>query len=954
VTRSLVWKELREQRAVWLAVIVAAAAGAAALHSLIAPERFRGETLVGLLWFAAWGYGLVCGSLLMAGENEDDTQTFLDSLPVSRRRVWGIKVVSGLLLLVAQSLALLALGYAFVGSGNHSGRVLGDAFGILLAGVIGYSWGLFCGTFAANVLAALTWTLVLQGLSWLVLYPVVILPAEVYLARTAAQSLTTVWLTVAAAMCLVVVTRSRAVYCRNDSLRRAADQARERPQVQRGWEVLFWLAWRQVRGFALVLAILAIVGSVLVAILHLVSWPLLTAFFGILCGVTTFADEQQTGSYRFAGDQRYPLGRIWLVKVLVRFTAGLAATGLLALSVAVVVAIQVVVRASHFSFDRFQGDFQTLENDLRFGVTSGIFGQPYLFATMWLTVGYAVGLLNGLLFRKPLIAAVVSVAVAYPFALTWLPSLVASADLHTWQVLGMPVLLALASLALMRCWVSDRLLSSRPVILTVAAWVASLFWLTGSLWYRAVEIPRAADAVDLEAFKAELLPIEKNVGGRAALAGLRRLAALEQDFFRNEEIERRRQNPQAPVRGTQAPVRGNRPSFFDFFTSASRVADRGWRAADPRLGEFLDLVFEKNNWSREVAEVAKHPDGMVIDPRDLTLSVALPELQASERAEVFLIARGLQKQQDGDPAVFADYLRTGLALARNMRYQTTLSAVRRGDAIETRMAQAIERWLEKLDSRPDLLRQALEIVQRHREAPPFKMEDVRKAELLVAVNAFSDPRNLISEVRGTGIRARGPIDDTDLMRFSLEVPWEKIRLRRLLDAAASETGVKSNTKLENTWTPNELINQRLNFLTRYRYERAKGFPPPEHQATVAAAALQLALRLYQAEHGKPAESLSALVPQYLPSIPMDPYDGKPFRYRLSKGETLNWPYDDRDPHDPNPPAPTRQVPAGQGILWCVGRDGIDHGGHTQASPHAAGIVPNEDLIFVVPMAAAPK
>jgi hypothetical protein len=746
---------------------------------------------------------------------------------------------------------------------------------------------------------------------------------------------------------LVVVTQSRAIYCRTDVLRSAAARARVKVRSQRGWGVLFWLAWRQVRGFSLALAVFAAIGSILVVFLHLTAWPLLTAFIGILCGVTTFADEQQSGSYRFAGDQRFPLGRIWLVKVLVRFTAGLAATGLVALSVAVLVAIRIVMAAPGFDFFN-RGNLLNLENDLRFGVTSGIFGQPYLFATMWLTIGYAVGLLLGLLFRKPLIAGVVSVAIAYPLALVWLPSLIASADLHALQVLGMPVLLALASLALMRFWVSDRLLSRRPVVVTVAASVASLFWLAGSLWYRAVEIPRAADAIDLEAFKAELLPIEKNVGGRVALAGLRRLAALEQGFVAGEENARRQRSQSQ----TQVPSRVSPPTFFDFFTFAFRVADRGWRAADPRLGEFLDFLFEKNNWSRELAEAADHPDGIVIDPRDVSISFVSAELRASEFAEVFWIARGLQKQHDGDPVVFVDNLHTGLALARHLRYQTTLYAVRQGDAIETRMAQAVERWLEKLDLRPDLLRSALEIVQRHREAPPFNMEDVRKAEFLVAINAFSDPRSLISEVRRGGIRATGLIDETDLMRFSLEVPWEKIRLRRLLDAAASEAGVKSNADLWNTWTLNELINQRLNFLTRYRYERAKRFPPPEHQATVAAAALQLALRLYEAEHGKPAESLSVLVPEYLPAIPLDPYDGQPFRYRLSQGETLNWPYDDRDPHDPKPPPPTRRVPAGQGILWCVGTDRIDHGGHTQASPHAAGIVPNEDLIFVVPMAAA--
>ncbi|MDX9980891.1 MAG: hypothetical protein RBU25_12775, partial [Lentisphaeria bacterium] len=43
-------------------------------------------------------------------------------------------------------------------------------------------------------------------------------------------------------------------------------------------------------------------------------------------------------------------------------------------------------------------------------------------------------------------------------------------------------------------------------------------------------------------------------------------------------------------------------------------------------------------------------------------------------------------------------------------------------------------------------------------------------------------------------------------------------------------------------------------------------------------ALFLAVRAYETEHGAPPETLDALVPDYLPRIPEDPFDGKPFRY----------------------------------------------------------------------------
>jgi len=50
------------------------------------------------------------------------------------------------------------------------------------------------------------------------------------------------------------------------------------------------------------------------------------------------------------------------------------------------------------------------------------------------------------------------------------------------------------------------------------------------------------------------------------------------------------------------------------------------------------------------------------------------------------------------------------------------------------------------------------------------------------------------------------------------------------------------------------------------------------EATLRGMALYLAVRAYETEHGEPPETLDALVPDYLPRIPEDPFDGQPFRY----------------------------------------------------------------------------
>jgi hypothetical protein len=61
----------------------------------------------------------------------------------------------------------------------------------------------------------------------------------------------------------------------------------------------------------------------------------------------------------------------------------------------------------------------------------------------------------------------------------------------------------------------------------------------------------------------------------------------------------------------------------------------------------------------------------------------------------------------------------------------------------------------------------------------------------------------------------------------------------------------------------------------------------------------LAVRLYQREHERLPQTLSDLVPSYLPSVPIDPYSGQPLIYRPEDGSFL---------------------------LYSVGQDGSDDGG----------------------------
>ena len=92
-----------------------------------------------------------------------------------------------------------------------------------------------------------------------------------------------------------------------------------------------------------------------------------------------------------------------------------------------------------------------------------------------------------------------------------------------------------------------------------------------------------------------------------------------------------------------------------------------------------------------------------------------------------------------------------------------------------------------------------------------------------------------------------------------------------------------------------------------------------HTAQVRTALAAVAVERFRlANGGKPPDELTALVPAYIDSVPIDPYDGKPVRYRKTeKGH----------------------------VIYCIGADEKDDGG-TEKVPKAPKSAP-EDVIFIV-------
>ncbi|HKB37340.1 MAG TPA: hypothetical protein VKD72_12895, partial [Gemmataceae bacterium] len=109
--RSLAWKEYREGWAIWVALALLGTGTVFLMPVFLDllgqtdPQQQRMSVLISLIVLAVT-YGVVTGSMLLAGERESQTLVFLDALTARRSGVWQSKVLIGLAFAAAQGIAL--------------------------------------------------------------------------------------------------------------------------------------------------------------------------------------------------------------------------------------------------------------------------------------------------------------------------------------------------------------------------------------------------------------------------------------------------------------------------------------------------------------------------------------------------------------------------------------------------------------------------------------------------------------------------------------------------------------------------------------------------------------------------------------------------------------------------------------------------------------------------------
>jgi hypothetical protein len=639
-----------------------------------------------------------------------------------------------------------------------------------------------------------------------------------------------------------------------------------RPAVSPKWlgqlAALAWLELRQngrligwLAMAALVTGLLAALGISYWPLLGLVGWPLLTLLVGVSFGIAAFAGEQAEGTGRFLAEQRLPPGMVWTGKVGLYLVLAVAIAFVVFLGAQSGLGILKLIREDGKPIPL--AGFDQLEPFLQLGP----------FFTLFLGYGFSVGCLCGLLFSKRVVAGFLAIGFSLFLVLLWMPSMLVG-GLHLWQIWGTPILLLLTVRLLVWPWATGRLGSASAATRLASGLTLAALWLAASIGCRVVEVPLVEDKRDLTGFEKMVEADRRNEAGPLVRDALRQIAV----FMKAED----NLSGSAPLPGKEQP-----PETFSL--QLRKAVFQGWPDKDPKLGARLDEAF-RQPWARQLADAAHMPLGIVTELQGRTWANMEGSSNSPMQAVHLLAARGLHLQAQGDPAAFVDNLEIGLALVRHLSHAQPPFSPMDPIIAELHLFQGVERWLERLGPRPDLLRRALHLLHEHGLARPRERREQSQANLLVARNSIERPEAWLSEELEAHSKDRGSL--TALVALAWRTPWEQARLQRLLR-------VLDNQPRDSIPAPKPLrshfgLFSELGFFWRARLE------VPE---------LLLALRLYEAETGKPAQTLQDLTPRFLLSVPIDAATNKPlYEYRLSRGEEVLIGTE------------KRTVPEGQGIL----------------------------------------
>lgn len=911
MTNTILWKELREQAAILVAlavlgagIIVAAATLGTAPTAVRDPLELRGygePARIATIMLIFVG-GTVCGGMIFANERENGTADFLLHLPANRRRLWVAKFAAGLLL---TTLVTVALGLVAGATGQFAIDAAAPwLMWFLILAVAAFSSAAVGSAICANVLPACGVGVVIgQILSGFAMATTLVagrLLSEhfrVLAYESQRPTLAIIAGPVFAAFAGALISflaftkpdRDRRRFIAGPGAVRSAISSVKRvnrrlPPSRFGVRTLVWLMLKQWMFVGPVLLAIALIFGGVMAIPDVpivLAWPIATGVLGVLAGVFAFMPEQLAGSARFWAERSLPAGRLWLAKLLTAGAVLLASLIVAFLPPLVTGIVQENFREGPKAF--WPGYFRSMLVDPDGPIIAMLF--------LWPTYTFAASFVAGMGFRKPVVAIAVGAMVGGSVVAMWVPSMLSGGMLHR-LLWPSPLVAILGSRLLVREWATGRL-ASRWAIAKLAAIVSlALALVAGGIYHRWTEVPIIPEIEDDIAFAAALPSNDDTQAGRDVKRVVAQMKIAINDLRNLRAIK---VMPQYGSFSRRNSLQQTEPVAAQLHN----VLRDGYPADRPDFDAYLkEFNFEFKTVQPDWAKLRTKPTGVVIDPTELHLFSPYPEVQEFREVATTIAVRGLKATAEGQPDVFLDDYESMLAATRSMQSRTILLARLVGVAVESFFGNAaMATWLDRAGDDPARLARVAAILDRHLAEPPDSPMVRVHAEVTVLRNSMRNPGQWYPKVALNGrtneSKKERAEQEANALQFAWNVPWEKERLRRaigLLNAPVAPAGKTPEEYLAGlpglgffgridmgapggpnpNWL-SQMVNSPVGMRPEMGLRRNAGF---------LGLRTSVALRQFAVANGRNAATLDELVPTYLPAVPADPYTGKPLRYEV--------------------------------------------------------------------------
>lgn len=929
--RTLLWKEYREQRATVVALLVFAIGLPVLVQTIVEPADAVNSPFGVLAISILCLTGLVVGGQAFAGELEGGTQAWLDAQPAWRRTIGQTKIAFSLAVLCLISVALMTLGVA-----TNWLRPLGPADVLLLivAGLSGLGCGLLGSTIGRSTLTAIGWGIVFQVLA-LIAMILIALYVRLPFRLSDQQS---VFVSALITIPLTYFVAARRFH--------SPDSARNRDLphsivARSSWQSLLWLTWRQSR-FVVALISLAGLAAAIFLPIHcdLPIWPAIGLGFGIVAGLSAFSPDRHGDAQRLLGDRRWPVGRVWLVKIA------------FSLMVALIPVIVQLILVSIQSFVRSY-DLETSHASRVFTEKLSTFIRPD-FLLLGPIYGFAIGQFLGMICRKGAVAFVLSAIVGVFALVAWWPSTVFG-GLFLWQWMLPPLVLILTTRWPAWPWATGRLSEAKTIIGSIGAGLLATLLTVGGVAYRVVEVPDRAPPFDIAAFEKSLPTPEQNQAILKLTKVLRQFRAL----------------GYAIVPPIDSHLNGE-PRYNWIIRASQIVAAQSWNADDEELNRKLD-EFAAQPIFGELREAVALPLGMAEFSAGKPGTIDYALVTSAKSLADIVAARALQLASRGQADQAFDLLFVALDLGRQLQSRSYISVFLHGSSIEQNSLRLFRVVAESSGATSEVLLSALARLEKLVQSAPSAADAIKISYLTAA-----------RSIRNAGVSPNAFENEPWTLRnWAALAPWEIARSLDILNAVvagylrtAALTYPEAIQRIGNgpdsilpfgtrlaAWTPPNA--DTISAFHRVNRWLSSSISPVallwDHHILIQAqllrtlrraAILQLAVAAFEVENGQPARGLSDLVPKYLGELPLDPYTMKSFCYRVSVGEQVAM----NPPWNADVVPETTLVPAGVGVIWSTGGDMQDDGGFINyaSSWGNTHFRPGRDLIFLAPAIRKPR